>query len=323
MKKITLSALSVLACGASSASELLYLDASKPSTCVIKTISFPGKEERVLFSEKSCPTALIHDPQSNRFFYVRAKRLWERAGDKVSDWGPLPMDTDSFTFWWQRTTDTLSLAYTAMAEEGDVTREGPEIDRQVSFRFEGKKYKAPGNEGSPAMAILLDRKGGRWVRREVAPTTIESEFAFGLSVLKGLTKKVSDGINVVELRKRSTCGSSEQLKCEGDNPRLAKMFTKDGYGQLPLSTGSLVFAIAFGDSAHASSPVYFCNDAACTQRTKLAAVTEKQLAISKAGNFFFVAEEYSNDAPRVYDMTTKALLWSAPKAMSAVWLTPD
>lgn len=300
------------------------MDASKPSTCVIKTISFPGKEERVLFSEKSCPTALIHDLQSNRFFYVRAMRVWERAGDKVSDWGPLPINASyNFAFWWERASDTVSLAFTAMAEEGDVIREGLENDPKVSFRFEGKKYKAPGNEGSPAMAILLDRKGGRWVRREATPTTIESDMALGLSVLKGLAKKVSDGINVEELRERSTCQLSNQLKCEGDNPKLAKMFTKDGYGQLPLSTGSLLFAIAVGDSAHASSPVYFCNDAACAQCTKLETVTENQLSISKAGNFFFVAEEYSNNAPRVYDMTTKALLWSAPKATSAVWLAPD
>ncbi len=299
------------------ATTLFYFDESKTSECTAKTLNVLTKSEKKLLTTKTCPTAWVWD--GKKIFYIENTQLSERTEDgQVKKLGSLPVSNPEL--WINSTSGNPVIAYLTEAEEKVVTSEKTHSEPKSIFTFEGKTYIAEylPNWGMPYMAILAELKDGKWNRLEIEPTRSGAGETPGLSVLNKYRDR-KKGKTLSDILMSSTCQGG--LNCDANNESIKKLLGKqEGYGLLAVKGGgTFAFATVFGDSNHASSPVYFC-EKDCTKGFKLKEVTELQIALSVNGDMVLIANEYDNTFPRIYDGKSGRLELSLPKARNAVWL---
>jgi hypothetical protein len=286
-------------------------------------VELPAKIEKIELSFNTCPSHLIWDGKRNRMLTVEDGHVWERTlkGENSKSLGKLPKNTGEL--WIDKDTGHPRFSFMIDVPDKNVKVEGKEIDQVHIYQFEGKTYKAQmlPDWGVAAMAITIEFKKGLWSRIEMAPTKTEAGDTPGITALETYNQRKSDGQNLSEILKLSTCIGGK-LKCSTEDKNLKKLLANpEDAGVIKTPHGTqFVFPVGYGDSPHAGSPLYFCLGS-CKKAVKLNEVKEDQIGLALDRDFLLVATEYDNAAPRIYDAKTGALILNLPNAKSAIWLT--
>jgi hypothetical protein len=304
------------------ASKLFFFDDSTKGKCLAKTVELPNKIEKIELSFKTCPENLIWDGKRNRILTIEDGQFWERplTGDNRKSLGKI--SEHSGELWIEKDTGHPRFSFMIDVPEKNVKVEGKEIDQVHIYQFEGKTYKAQmlPDWGVAAMAITIEFKKGLWSRIEMAPTKTGAGDTPGITALETYNQRKSDGQNLSEILKQSTCIGGK-LQCSTEDKNLKKLLANpEDAGVIKTSHGTqFFFPVGYGDSPHAGSPLYFCQGS-CKKAVKLNDVKEDQIGLALDKDYLLVATEYENAAPRIYDAKTGALILSLPKAKSAIWL---
>jgi len=312
---------------AASGPYLFYFDKSAPNQCIAKIRDMNAETDELLQVTKHCPSAMIWDFDGGRRFYVADGHVYSRpirnSAATPTDLGSLPTGEEDIQDIWLDEGDNLRAAYFAAIDPKKVTATPKSVgEGDVStYNFEGKQYVADKlvNWGVPWMAILVELRGGTWQRMEVAPTKWEAGDTNGLSALTTPKKVKTKTLSLKEMLAASLCAGS-RLDCASELPAVKALVGKNvtQYGTLKLDEQHMMgFGVKFGDTAHASPPV-FIGDKGLKKAKKLKDVTAEQLSIAAAGDFVLVADEYTNEHARVFRKTGE-LVWSQAKTASAIW----
>jgi len=319
---------------------LFYFQAEGP-VCdwTIRTVA-EGAGERV-HSTASCPSHLVWEPAARRAWYTLGhdlhERSWEGDGQPVLR-AKLPFRTTPDTMAWgsmlrvSAASGKIRVAFLEPVADKDVVKRAGE----TFFRRKGRLHADQGaaNVGMPYFAVVWDLEaGGAWTEITAVPTNWEAGETLGLTVLSdAMTSKPGtyplDEISVNALRTR-----------EWDGARLAVSATRrqdiarrlaagdDGFGYLDWTAGTgIVFPIVYGDTPHASSPIYCCRDS-CATLEKLRGLPEsanhrETFSFQFSGDALLVRPEAATGA-WVYEACKPDPVLHLKRTSSAHWLPFD
>lgn len=304
------------------ASKLFFFDDSTKGKCLAKTVELPAKREKIELTFNKCPENLIWDGKRNRVLSIEGGSFWDRplTGDSRKSFGRIP--EHSGELWIDKDTGNPRFAFMVDVPDKNVKIEGKEMDQVHIYKFEGKTYKAKmlPDWGVAAMAITIEFKKGLWSRIQMAPTKTGAGDTPGITALETYNQRKSDGQNLSETLKQSTCIGGK-LSCSTEDKDLKRLLANpEDAGVIKTSHGTrFFFPVGYGDSPHAGGPLYFCKGP-CKKPVELKEVKEDQIGLALDQDYLLVATEYENAAPRIYDAKTGELILSIPKAKSAIWL---
>jgi hypothetical protein len=299
---------------------LFFLEPSPDGPCAARAMDVANRSSRVLFEAPECPQHVLFSEARDRVIYTAKGTVWIRplsdTQARPTALGALPAGGVERLFVMKTTRNLRALALVRLDDGAEVRR-----GSRTVFRFEEKSLDASGlmEPGLPAVAVLLELDGkGAWRRLKVAPTRTGAGESPGVSVLEP-GERAPDVLSLDALLRRQWCVGG-LLDCDVDTPSLLKLTgagERDSVGLTPEGTPRLGFRVGFGDTPHAVPPVFLC-EAGC-EKGKPLTVSPEQLGIEVSGGYALVTEEYSGNAPVVFDAKGKQVV-SLPAARAAVWL---
>jgi hypothetical protein len=311
---------------AHAAPHVFSLDATKDGcAATVRDLAAPASPARVLFTSKAkeCPREVL---LGKVFIAVEGTSVKAYAPDgKVTEMATLPAANANV---WVEEGGKVRAAWlvtegVTMSEKGDA------------MTFEGKPFKLMDGDvpvvppwGMPAMALLAELEGAgataTWKRIEARPTKTEAGDTPGLSALRTPKTMKKGVVSIGDVVATMTCMGS--LECDREDAAAKKLVGATDeieLGVLPLQGGALVFPVMFGDTPHATPPVYLCSDSAalCKKNVLIEKKTkdQRQLGFAAQGDYAIVSEEYSSSNARVIDASGKTIL-SLPTSTSVVFL---
>jgi hypothetical protein len=316
------------------AATLFYFDEADSARCVARTLELPSNLEHVLFSTKTCPTAMVFDAARQRDLFVEGGSLWShRRGAAPTDLqrlarlpqsGPASVPVDNPMLWIESNGNArIAYLFDAAKAELEIETTGTGDDAGKIILFEGRRLEMQGLR-APFVALCEELRHDSWTRIETKATTSEFGDAWELNALDCFKARDSAS-NLADMLVQTTCQglackSRIDTQTKAHLPADANPYDEDFFGVLKSDTGGqFIFATGEGDTLHAVPPVYFCRGT-CEHPTRLAGISDHSIALSLSGNYLFIASEYSNENPKVFDSRTGKLVLALPKARSAVWL---
>jgi hypothetical protein len=296
----------------------------------------PSGVRTPLFVASECPSAVVWDAQGGRQWFIAAGALWthqegapaEDVRREASLPAQVPVEEGRQSILWVDREGQPHIAFLFEAEKAGLTTQTVTEDgrEQMYVLFDGQRLPMP--ESTTAYvaecAALVD---GRWKLVEVAATASDFGDALGLYALRSLPRRNASGptprgVSLSDLIDRSTCagkpcdrpvdaGTLRQLGMTGADAAAAELDA--GHGT------RVVFATSFGDTLHASAPVFLCRES-CATAIRLSEVNESQIGIAVDDGILAITTEYDNADPRLYEAATGELLFRLPDARSAVFL---
>lgn len=308
-----------------SAEKLFFVEKTGSDECVSKYLEIPSKKETVLMHSKDCPKNLIWDMKNKTLYYTSEDFLFSRPLDR-SKMGPqklvkLPQKENfSISLDAEKHQPLISYLVEVPIEDYKFTGEGE--TRKEIYKFEGKTYETTTTPpwGIPYVAISAVLEKGKWKRLEVVPTKSEAGDTPGLDAL---SERKTEGLSMSEIAKDMYC-YSKKLDCTAEDKKIAKLVKaeeSDNYGHIETKKSEFVFGTLFGDSMHASAPVFLCQNHCATSK-KLKEVTETQIGLATQGDYLLVVNEFTGDNPRVYDADGK-LVYDNSSASQTIWFTGE
>ncbi|HXH32559.1 MAG TPA: hypothetical protein VNJ01_17305 [Bacteriovoracaceae bacterium] len=284
-------------------------------SCQVKKMLLPSKKEEPLFRPPSCPKRLLIS-NSGKFFYSdESGSIFTLANKKTEKIGEFP--TWSMSLMLDEK-GRLVAGYLKDLKESDFSSTGEGDKRTENFSFEGKKYVSKDLPpwGVPYMAIAEVFENGKWTRIEVAPTKSEAGDTPQLSVLKKISSK-TNGVSLEKLQMDSTCYSS-LLNCNTQHPFAKKLLgEREGYGEIKTKSGAVfLFNVIYGDTPHASSPVFFL-DSGAKDGIKINE-ERNQISLSMKDDLVLIGNEYDNKVSKLYDGNGEMIMAFPPSAQ-VVW----
>ena len=301
-------------------SESLFYFAVEKKECVGHTIKFPEKKDEVVFSILGeCPVNFIwNQPEKNIVYSMEDGKVFNysfKSGVGVTKaLGSLPGYGQEI--WFDSKTKKLTAVTLVFMADKAVKTEKTTNGSKETYTFEGKNYVTTDlpDWGSSIMAILLEYDQDAWRRIDIKPSKSEAGETPGADVLPGYVARQPAFIDMNKIIFASICMG--ELSC-GIEDSIAKkaLGEREGYGEI----SNFHFAVAYGDTPHASSPVFFCTGK-CEKPLQLKEVVAEQLSLSLNKNYLLIGEEYTNADGLIYDIKTGNLFFKLPNPKISFWL---
>jgi hypothetical protein len=313
---------------------LLFELESVGESCVWRLHELPGNIAHDIHVTEECPSDVIWLPSEERVayfidgtFYVDAwpptghpgAFEWpESAGPKQDRWSPAFTETwisaqtgrPRLASMYAASTRGNVVVYRSEDREFSVQRDGRDMSYYIK---DGKTYAHdPGESerihlpswGTLNIAVVVEfSDGGAWKEIAAAPTKCEAGDTPCLDVLENYMKQPSDAISMRKSRQicaRAGCQAPDGWKERTDIVKLlgyADDWEDAGYRAFDDRRGML-FLLSWGDTPHAVAPVYYCENA-CATVTRLES-PEGPVSVAFSGPYALIAEEHTNEDPRVY-----------------------
>jgi len=313
-----------------SADRLFFLDTAQGGRCRWMVRELPAGKPRQLFETKECPTDIVWDPASAELVFVTSSKLvrwpWRQAGAKAS-MVELPV-TPVLGLWLDAKSGNPTIATIVTPEREVSTGDKPK------FVYQGKPYDASDLPpfGNAGLALQYELHEKKWQRVAVVATRFEAGDAPGIGVLERRAK--SGTVTLSQLLEQGLAAKHEfPFAALGAKPDLAKQLRSElgaadegsnDPGYLALDGGSgLLFQQQFGDSLHATPPVFLCRDR-CARREQLRQLepfARTGVAITRHGRYALLADEYSGGNGRIYTADDAKPMLVLPPSQGATWLS--
>lgn len=166
---------------------------------------------------------------------------------------------------------------------------------------------------APDQWTLVVQKGTKWEAGDTPGPDVVSDYMLetGRSFERGYSQDSDDWLSHRTEPPASWLQQNHLRPTDSEEEGLAQWVDP------ALGTG-ILFNLAFGDTLHAMSPVYYLAQGKAFKIEVFKGRAE-QISFAKRAQFILITEEYTGDHPSVLDLKTGKLVWSS-QGRTAVWI---
>ncbi len=323
---------------------VLLFQEETPKGCVWLAVDLLTHHPSPLQLTRQCSNLVIFDQLGKQNWLVEGEEIavypWQGSGEeKALAKFPMEWRADAFSlvdFWLDQKTRQPRVALLEAVREEAIEVQGK---HQIWYYSGGTLKVDVAREGwvdwgLPAVAAVYQWDKSRWREVAKAATKMEAGDTPGISVLEKYIRSAKDSVTLQQLLMAATCLEQGCLQ-EGEESsplpwpeiksKLTGALTADdelnaGFVAWP-GEGVVVFNMLFGDTPHASAPLLFCDSQfRHPVLTQTGEGRQRQIGLSRQGEYLLVTDEYSGNKPSVYRFAQKEPEFAYMNGKHAVWL---
>ncbi len=288
-----------------------------------------------------CPEEenFIFDSGRNRVLFIQGDKYWtveKKLGAEpkvLADAFKSPGAGGSSKTWIDEKTKRLSTARLIVVGNPQNVPSNEALKKTFPFLQDTWMTTHEHADGMPSVAVVAQlNETGQWNILSEQRSNCCADITPDFEPIREFIHEDKGILSMEELLKKTLCG---QRVCESiefkPSPEtsawISNTFESDqdspvGYKKMGANDG-FIFQTIFGDSLHATDPVYYCKNN-CAEHVLVESLTEiKQEAFSSKAGFVIISEEYSGNHAKVWQSGSPKAFIIFERDSVAAWLPDD